>query len=102
MSEDTILLRREGPIATVVLNRPQKLNAFTKAMWQRLGEVMRALSADDKLRCIVLRGAGGKAFSPGNDISEFETERGNRQQAEAYGVVLNETLAALKLSLIHI
>lgn len=96
MSEDTVLLRREGPIATVVLNRPQKLNAFTKAMWQRLGEVMRALSADEELRCIVLRGAGGKAFSPGNDISEFETERGNRQQAEAYGVVLNETLAALK------
>lgn len=96
MSEDTVLLRREGPIATVVLNRPQKLNAFTKAMWQRLGEVMRALSADEELRCIVVRGAGGKAFSPGNDISEFETERGNREQAEAYGVVLNETLGALK------
>lgn len=96
MTEETILLDRDGHIATVTLNRPHKLNAFTKAMWRRLGDVMRALSDDDGVRCIVLRGAGGKAFSPGNDISEFETERGNRAQAEAYAVILNETLAALK------
>ncbi len=95
MSQDSILLDRDGHVATVTLNRPHKLNAFTKAMWRRLGEVMRELSAADDVRCIVLRGAGGKAFSPGNDISEFETERGNKQQAKAYGIVLNETLGAL-------
>ena len=66
-----ILSTRDGDIATVTLNRPDKLNALTKPMWRRLGEVMRELSADDTLRCIVLRSAGGKAFSPGNDIGEF-------------------------------
>src|SRR5437667_209254 len=36
---DTILIERDGAIATVVLNRPEKLNALTKSMWQRLGKV---------------------------------------------------------------
>ncbi|MDH3475938.1 MAG: enoyl-CoA hydratase-related protein [Rhodospirillales bacterium] len=93
---DLILVQRDGPIATVVLNRPDKLNALTKPMWRRLGEVLEELSADDDLRCVVLRGAGGKAFSPGNDISEFETDRSNPEQAKAYGEVLHFTLGALK------
>ncbi|MFQ5773008.1 MAG: enoyl-CoA hydratase-related protein [Kiloniellaceae bacterium] len=93
---DLILVQRDGAIATVVLNRPDKLNAMTKPMWRRLGEVMRALSDDDDLRCIVLRGAGGKAFSPGNDISEFETDRYDPASAKAYGEVLDLALGALK------
>ena len=94
MSE-TILLQREGTVATVVLNRPHKFNALTKPMWQRLGEVMSELSADDTLRCVVLRGAGGKAFAPGNDIAEFASERSNAAQAKAYGAVMHSTLAAI-------
>lgn len=93
---DTILLQRDGPIATVVLNRPEKLNALTKPMWQRLGEVIEELSADDALRCLVLRGAGEKAFAPGNDISEFENERANVEQARAYGAIMRRTLAAFE------
>ena len=82
---DTILVRRDGAIATVMLNRPDKLNALTKPMWQRLGEAFLELRADDGVRCIVLRGAGDKAFAPGNDISEFDRERSNVEQARAYG-----------------
>ena len=72
MPKDTILVRRDGHIATVTLNRPGKLNAMTRPMWRRLGEVLDELAGDEDLRCVVLRGAGGKSFSPGNDISEFE------------------------------
>ncbi len=93
---DTILVERDGAIATVVLNRPEKLNALTKQMWRRLGEVMTGLSADDSLRCVVLRGAGGKSFAPGNDISEFETERANAAQAKAYGKILHGALGAIQ------
>ncbi len=93
---DTILLQRDGPIATVVLNRPEKLNALTRSMWRRLGEVITALSEDDAIRCIVVRGAGDKAFAPGNDISEFETERANVDQARAYGADMHHTLAAFE------
>lgn len=93
---DLILMERADGIATVTLNRPRKLNALTKPMWRRLGEVMGGLSGDDGVRCVVLRGAGDKSFSPGNDISEFETERANVEQARAYGKVLRGTLAALR------
>ena len=92
---ELIEVLRDGVIATVVLNRPDKLNALTKGMWQALGSVIEALSSDDDLRCIILRGAGEKAFSPGNDIAEFASERANKTQAIAYGRVMHATLDAL-------
>ena len=92
---DTILIEHEGDIATVVLNRPEKLNALTKPMWQRLGDVFLELGADDAVRCIVIRGAGEKAFAPGNDIGEFENERSNVEQARAYGKVMTRTIEAI-------
>ncbi|MFQ5675119.1 MAG: enoyl-CoA hydratase/isomerase family protein [bacterium] len=91
-----ILLKREGPLATIVLNRPEKLNALTKSMWQKLAETFVSLSRDDDLRCIIIRGAGGRAFSPGNDIKEFEKERNNVEAARAYGTVMCETLRAIE------
>ena len=91
---DTILCERDGAIATVVLNRPEKLNALTRAMWQDLGAAIEALSSDDALRCIVVRGAGEKAFSPGNDIAEFARERSNRAQAADYGRTMQQTAEA--------
>jgi enoyl-CoA hydratase/carnithine racemase len=92
---DTVLLQRDGTIATVVLNRPEKLNALTKGMWRRLGDVFLEFEADDTLRCIVLRGAGEKAFAPGNDISEFAHERSNVEQAREYGKVMTRTIEAI-------
>ncbi|HPU51397.1 MAG TPA: enoyl-CoA hydratase-related protein [Burkholderiaceae bacterium] len=91
-----ILVERNGPIATVVINRPAKLNAMTKPMWRALGESVSQLSADDSVRCVILRGAGEKSFSPGNDISEFETDRSNRVQAIEYGRIMHATAAALE------
>ena len=91
----SIAVARDGAIATVVLNRPDKLNALTKSMWHDLGTAIGALSAVDDLRCIIVRGAGEKAFSPGNDIGEFATERANKRQAIGYGEVMRATAEAL-------
>jgi enoyl-CoA hydratase len=91
----SIAVVREGFVATVVLNRPEKLNALTKAMWQSLGETISALSGDDGLRCVIIRGAGEKAFSPGNDIGEFATARSNKAQAIEYGNTMHATARAL-------
>src|SRR5258708_24289064 len=96
MPTELVQVLRDGAIATVVLNRPDKLNALTQGMWQALGETIGALSSDDGLRCVILRGAGEKAFSPGNDIGEFATERANKAQAITYGHVMHETLHALE------
>jgi enoyl-CoA hydratase/carnithine racemase len=79
-----IHLARDAGIATVVLHHPGKLNALTVAMWQRLAAVMRELSDADDLRCIMLRGAGDKAFAAGADIAEFETVRKTREQGVVY------------------
>ena len=95
MTSDLIAVDRAGPIATVMLNRPEKLNALTKAMWRALGAAIDALSADDALRCVILRGAGEKAFSPGNDIAEFATERGDKAQAIDYGRIMHATAHSL-------
>jgi len=92
---EPILVYREDAIATIVLNRPERLNALNKAMWRRLGEVMRELSADEALRCIVVRGAGDKAFAAGADIAEFAKERADSRQAKPYGNLIHETMQAL-------
>jgi enoyl-CoA hydratase len=96
VSEPSIAVERDGLIATVVIDRPAKLNAMTKPLWRALGEAIDTLSEDDSVRCIVLRGAGEKAFSPGNDITEFQTERSNVEQARSYGAVMHRTLDAFK------
>ncbi|MCL4745190.1 MAG: enoyl-CoA hydratase/isomerase family protein [Burkholderiaceae bacterium] len=92
----TILVERDGAIATVVIDREAKLNALTKTMWKSLGEAIEALSGDDSVRCVLVRGAGERAFSPGNDIAEFETDRSNSAQARAYGALMHATAAAFE------
>jgi enoyl-CoA hydratase/carnithine racemase len=95
MTTNLIAVTRDGPIATVVLDRPEKLNALTKAMWSELGDAIDALSTDDALRCVIVRGAGEKAFSPGNDIGEFSLARANKAQAIEYGRVMHATAKSL-------
>jgi len=94
--EEILLLERTSDIATVTLNRPDKLNALSKALWQAVGDAMTTLAGDESLRCIVLRGAGTRAFSPGADIKEFESERANFAQAKAYGTIMHQTMAAIR------
>jgi enoyl-CoA hydratase/carnithine racemase len=92
---DSIVTRRDGAIVTVTLNRPERLNALNREMWQGLGDTMRLLSDNESLRCIVLRGAGGKAFAAGADIAEFATERANARQAKQYGDLIHATMQAV-------
>jgi len=92
---ETILVERDGAIATVVLNNPEHLNALNRVMWEQLGAVMRALSGEDTLRCVVVRGAGDKAFAAGADIAEFARERADAKQAKSYGKLIHETMQAV-------
>ena len=97
MTDEQILIERDDKdIVTVTINRPEKLNALTKSMWGKLGETFAELSTDNGVRCIVLTGAGEKSFSPGNDISEFETDRSNSEQAAAYGNLMARNIDAMR------
>ena len=93
---DPILVQRDGDIVTVILNNPDKRNALTKPAWQKLGDVMIELSADNDLRCIIVRGAGDEAFAAGADISEFPEERSSAAQAKAYGEIVTRTVKAIE------
>ena len=92
---DEVLIERDGDLATVVLNRPERLNALTRPMWRALGDAFEALSAEDSVRCVIVRGAGERAFSPGNDIGEFATERSDKARAIEYGRDMHRTAAAI-------
>ena len=76
VSKDEVLVSREGPIITLTFNRPEARNAMTWGMYQRLYEVCEEVDADDSIRVLVLKGAGGKAFVAGTDISQFTQFKG--------------------------
>lgn len=70
---ETIIYEKQDGIARVTLNRPQALNAFNIQMRDDLYEVLSAIKIDDEVRAVIVRGAGGKAFCAGADLSEFLT-----------------------------
>ncbi|MFA5895624.1 MAG: enoyl-CoA hydratase-related protein [Thermoplasmata archaeon] len=71
MAHDTIRVERGDRVATITLNRPDKLNAMSFLMKTELVSALRELDGDPSVRAIALTGAGDKAFVAGADISEF-------------------------------
>lgn len=71
MSTDTVRVERDGGVATVTLNRPDKMNALNQEVIAALPGALRELAWDPEVRCVVLTGAGDRAFSAGGDISEM-------------------------------
>lgn len=70
----TVRIERDGAIATLVVDRPEKLNALDRATIDALQESVHALSADDAVGVVILTGAGEKAFVAGADVSELATQ----------------------------
>ncbi|MBY9075006.1 enoyl-CoA hydratase/isomerase family protein [Nocardioides sp. WL0053] len=71
MADGAVLLRRTGSRLEVVFNRPERHNAFTSATYEALLAVCAGLADRPDVRTVVFRGAGGRAFAAGNEISEF-------------------------------
>lgn len=93
----SIHLQRQDAVATVILDNPPKLNAIDASMWTELGRIMAELNSDPTLRCVLIRGAGDKAFAAGGDLEEFLTVRATVDQAMHY----HETLVATALDAIR-
>ena len=66
-------VERAGPVATLWIDRQAKMNTMTVAMREEFPGLFRDLDADGSVRVVVVRGAGGKAFSAGGDLAEFLT-----------------------------
>ncbi len=83
---------REGDVATVTLDHRAKLNVLDRTGWDRLGEVFEGLAGDDGVRCVVVEGAGGRAFSAGSDIGAFEAQRRTPDQVARYAASIRRGL----------
>lgn len=66
-------VERQGPVATLWIDRQPKMNTMTVAMREEFPAIFRGLDADDGVRVVIVRGAGGRAFSAGGDVAEFLT-----------------------------
>jgi enoyl-CoA hydratase/carnithine racemase len=90
--DDLIRLTREGPLATIWLNRPTKRNALNYSMWATLGEAVVELAADAEVRVVVLRGSGDH-FCAGADITELSVSR--RPDERSFAQVNTDAESAL-------
>ena len=84
-ANDTVLLTRDGPVATLTLNRPDALNALDPAMIEALVAHTASVAADESLRVVVLRGAG-RHFMAGGDIRSFAERLGEAPSVRSEGL----------------
>jgi enoyl-CoA hydratase len=74
---EDILFGREGGVGTVLLNRPQALNAFTLGMYRKLEPKLHEWAADPEIRAVLVEGAGDRAFCAGGDVrAVYEAGKG--------------------------
>ncbi|QUM73633.1 enoyl-CoA hydratase [Sphingopyxis granuli] len=88
-----VLVTRDDAVATVTLNRPEAMNALSRALRAEFAAAMRGLAADDGIRAIVLTGAGERAFTAGLDLKELGADTGNLRAANAEGADENPVKA---------
>lgn len=70
MAYDYILVEKTDGVAILTMNRPEKLNAMNRQLSAELHDAVQQMDADDDIGCIVITGAGDRAFSAGGDIHE--------------------------------
>src|SRR5437660_7850326 len=103
---DELRYERRGSVALLTFNRPQARNAMTWAMYEGLYAACEHVDADDRVRVLVLRGAGEKAFVAGTDIAQFQAFS-TADDALAYERNINrivsrvETVQKPTLAMIH-
>ena len=95
MTEEQIDLIKDGPIATMVLNRAVKRNAMNEAMWRAIAAHADDVGADKSIKVLILRGVDETAFSAGADISEFKRVHASPETARDYGKVVSAAYEAV-------
>jgi enoyl-CoA hydratase/carnithine racemase len=103
---DELVYERRGPVAFLTFNRPEQRNALTWAMYEGLYACCEHVDQDDRVRVLVLRGAGDKAFVSGTDISQFKAfsrpedaltyERNNNKYASRLENLSKPTIAMIR------
>jgi enoyl-CoA hydratase/carnithine racemase len=90
---DAIIFATDGPIATIKLNRPDKLNAFVGPMREEILDVLARVSADDRIRVLIVTGEG-RGFSAGGDIDHLKQLRETKDEAGFRRILANGQMIA--------
>ena len=80
----------------MTFNNPERHNAINLEMQQAIPVILEDFAADPDVRVVVLRGAGGKSFVSGADISEFESRRSNPEAIAEYSAIAGRANAAYR------
>lgn len=93
---ERMIAETEGPIGWMVFNNPARRNAISLDMWEAIPTIIGHFEKDPKVRVIVLKGAGDKAFISGADISQFEQQRSSPETVARYDAVAVEATNRLQ------
>ncbi len=96
MSEDPILYRVTGEIATLVLNRPDKRNALDLAMWRLIPSLLDRAEADAHVKIVIIRGGDSRAFAAGADIAEFVRKNTSGPAIDAFYETVKTAMARVE------
>ena len=91
-----IVVDTQDRIATVSLNRPERLNAVDLAGWRELKDAVDGVAARDDVGCVVFRGVGDRAFCAGHDLSRFDDERNSPDQVRAFSAAVKAAMDAIR------
>lgn len=95
MSQTPVYLHAEGEVAHLVLNRPERRNALSRAMWRSIAELVGRVAEDRRLKVLVVRGADDSAFAAGADISEFDEVYATDESTREYSALIAGAMQAL-------
>ena len=95
LNTDKMLAAVENGVGWMTFNNPARRNATSLAMWQAIEVILKQFETDNAVRVVVMKGAGGKAFVSGADISEFAERRNNAQAAAEYTRISESARASL-------
>ncbi len=87
LSTDKILAEIADGVGWLTINNPERRNAISLEMWSAMRDATQAFGADASVRCVVMRGAGDRAFASGADISQFEKNRADADAAQRYATI---------------
>jgi enoyl-CoA hydratase len=94
---DRIKLRKDGHVAWLTFNRPDRLNAMTIATWFELDDLLRAVDKDREVRCLILAGEG-RAFLAGHDVGEIRAHNEDIEAGRLTPAQLREWQKSLQAS----
>jgi enoyl-CoA hydratase len=94
--DSELIVERHGPVARLIVNRPDVRNALSLQITQRLAQEIRDLARDRAVRVLVLTGAGDRVFVSGADVREFREHLATPEAALMYDAVAEQLQSALR------